>query len=110
MFKDKFTNLFGKKEGEVGNKRKVENLVVFIIILIITIIVINVIWNDDNNESNNSDDKVDQNKKLAETTQVSDNGENSNNSITTSELVTDLEEILSSISGVGEVKVMVTYS
>ncbi len=43
MITDKLKELVTKKEGE-PNKKKIENLVVFVIILIITIIVINVIW------------------------------------------------------------------
>ena len=112
MLKDKFKNLFGKKEvEETSNKKKIENLVVFLIILIVTLIVINVIWNEDNNnESNRSENKVDSNKKLAETTQNSGDTEKVENTSTGNELVSDLEEILSNINGVGKVKVMVTYA
>ena len=59
MFKDKlkflkfFDNKDGKEKGALLNdKKKIENLVVFVIILIITIIAINMIWNDD--KTNNS--------------------------------------------------------
>lgn len=115
MFKDKFKNLFGKKEGEevteISNKKKVENIVVFLIILIVTLIVINVIWNDNNNnESNSSENRVDSNKKLAETTQRSGDTEEVSNTSTENELVSDLEDILSNINGVGKVKVMITYA
>ena len=115
MFKDKFKNLFGKKEGEEvterSNKKKIENIVVFLILLIVTLIVINVIWNDNNNnESNSSENRVDSNKKLAETTQSSGNTEEVSNTSTGNELVSDLEDILSNINGVGKVKVMITYA
>ena len=115
MFKDKFKNLFGKKEGEEvierSNKKKIENIVVFLILLIVTLIVINVIWNDNNNnESNSSENRVDSNKKLAETTQRSGNTEEVSNTSTGNELVSDLEDILSNINGVGKVKVMITYA
>ena len=115
MFKDKFKNLFGKKEGEEvterSNKKKVENIVVFLILLIVTLIVINVIWNDNNNnESNSSENRVDSNKKLAEITQSSGDTEEVSNTSTGNELVSDLEDILSNINGVGKVKVMITYA
>jgi len=35
-----------KKETENNNKRKIENLVVFLVLLIITVIAINIIWGD----------------------------------------------------------------
>ena len=106
MFKDKFKNFLNNNNEDEPNKKKIENIVVFIIILIITIIVINVIWNGDKDNENN---KSDSNKKLAETTQeVNDNQENFINN--EDKLVMDLEEILSKISGVGKVKVMVTYA
>ena len=105
MFRDKLKNFLINKEDE-PNKKKIENLVVFIIILIITIIVINVIWNGDK-ENNNT--KSDSNKKLAETIQGTNNsGEDTINN--EDKLVMDLEEILSKINGVGAVKVMVTYA
>ena len=47
---DKFKEKFKPKEGE-NNKRKIENLVLFVIILIVTIVAINYIWNGDNNKS-----------------------------------------------------------
>lgn len=111
MLKDKFINLFNKQKeengenGENGNKRKIENLVVFLVILIITLIVINVIWKDDKkSNSNTSENKVDSYKKLAET--EVENEENGKED----ELSSNLEEILSNITGVGEVKVMITYA
>ena len=115
MFKDKFKNLFEKKEGEEvterSNKKKIENIVVFLILLIVTLIVINVIWNDNNNnESNSSENRVDSNKKLAEITQSSGDTEEVSNTSTGNELVSDLEDILSNINGVGKVKVMITYA
>ena len=106
MFKDKVKSILGKNDDE-PNKKKIENIVVFILILVITIIVINVIWNGD--EESNNKQTTDSNKKLAETVQ---NTAESNNSVvdTKDELTTNLETILSNISGVGNVKVMITYS
>ena len=104
MFKDKLKNLLAPKEGQI-NKKKLENLVVFLIILVITIIVINVIWNDSESNSN-KENIVDSNKKLAETElNVSVQEENTKN-----ELETKLENILSKIDGVGNVEVLITYS
>ena len=104
MFRDKLKNLLAPKEGQT-NKKKLENLVVFLIILVITIIVINVIWNDSESNSN-KENIVDSNKKLAETElNVSVQEENTKN-----ELETKLENILSKIDGVGNVEVLITYS
>ena len=52
-------------ENNLNDKKKVENLVVFIIILIITIIAINIIWNDDNKKSNAKQDTNTYSKQLA---------------------------------------------
>ena len=107
MLKDKIKNFLSKKEGET-NKKKLENIVVFIVILIITIIVINVIWNG---EDKNEDEKqtTDYNKRLADTSYQNTNNETTDNTNDDS-MVTNLEEILSNIRGVGNVKVMITYA
>lgn len=108
MLKEKFEKLkesFMPKEGE-NNKRKIENLVIFAIILIVTIVAINYIWNDDNQKSKTITNN-DPNKKLAmEENIVSE----SNLSNTSSSIEEKLENILSNIKGVGEVKVLITYS
>ena len=106
MLKDKLKSFLPQKEGDESNKRKLENLVVFVVILIITIIVINVIWNGDNKKDNQI--TTDSNKKLAETNIENNIVQNDNGEET--KLVNNLEEILSNINGVGKVKVMVTYS
>lgn len=86
-------------------KRKIENLVFLIVILIITIVAINLIWND---EKSDKQDVIDDGKILAN----QDNTISTNNiqSETTSNLETNLENILSRIQGVGEVHVFVNYS
>ena len=86
-------------------KRKIENLVFLIVILIITIVAINLIWND---EKSDKQDVIDDGKRLAN----QDNTIFTNNiqSETTSNLETNLENILSRIQGVGEVHVFVNYS
>ena len=90
-----------KTEG--NNKKKIENLVVFVIILIITIVVINTIWNSNEEISENtqSSDKV-----LAKTQSV----KVEQNSNETNDLEKRLENILQNIEGVGKVKVLLTYS
>ncbi len=118
MIKDKLDKLIGafkKKEGE-NNKRVIENMVIFVVILIITIVAINYIWSGDNkNKSINNES----NKKLATTdkiSQISDDSSNSsqlNNSTNTynsNSIEERLENILSKIKGVGNVKVLITYS
>ena len=107
MLKEKLKKLLPNKEGEEpSNKRKLENIVVFVVILIITIIIINVIWNGD--DINKNEVPNDSNKKLAEESYENNivQGESTNES----RMVSDLESILSKINGVGKVKVMVTYS
>lgn len=106
MFKEKLKALIPKgNEDESGgnNKKKIENLVVLILILIITVIIINLIWNGDNKEE--KEPASDPNKKLATINEDIIKTATENYGIDK-----QLEEILSKISGVGEVKVMLTYS
>lgn len=106
MLKEKLQMLKGNlnKDGHGNDKRKIENLVVFIIILIVTILIINSIWNPKKEES-----KVQNiNKTLAK-----ENNENIlNNNVTKTEndLEIRLSQILQQIKGVGNVSVMITYS
>lgn len=111
MLKDKIKGLFAKKENE-PDKKKLENLVVFVLILIITIIIINFIWNGDSQDGERNTQTTDANKKLATDVgnQNESNLENAGLSNQSDTIVTELEEILSNISGVGKVKVMITYS
>lgn len=106
MFKEKLQNFLIKRDDE-PNKKKIENLVVFIILLVITIIVINVIWNGEDNK--NDEVKTDSNKKLAQTIESENRIEESDIESKDS-LISDLENILSRINGVGDVKVMITYA
>lgn len=99
MFKDKL-NIF-KSNGENDNKkRKMENIVLFIIILIITVLAINNMWSSDDNKTKIQDNNIVSDKTLAkiEENQTSD------------DLEKKLEDILSSIEGVGDVKVLIKYS
>ena len=88
---DKLKNMF---KGE----KKTENIIVLIVILIITAVAINYIWKD------SGDNNVKETKKI-ETNAVQVSAEVSQN-----EIETKLEDILSHISGVGKVRVMITYS
>lgn len=63
-FKQKF---LAKIENK-GNKKTIENLVVFVIILIATIIFINYIWSGDKNESNEAKEINPNTQTLAQTT------------------------------------------
>lgn len=102
MFKEKLMSII-KKDGEITNKRKIENLVAFIILIIVIILVINMVWNDNSKKSVSDTTYV----KLAE----SKDTVNSNNKLSAEyNLEQDLEDILSKISGAGKVKVLLTYS
>ncbi len=105
MFVDKLKKMFSNKEEDISNKRKLENIFVFVIILIVTIIAINFILNDGKQEKIESDDP---NKRLATTpnTNTFDITEEPEED----ELAQKLENILSKINGVGRVEVMITYS
>lgn len=101
MIKEKLKNIFNKDVGD--NKKRIENLAVFLVILVITLIVINLIWNGDTEKKESTDDP---NKKLAEVT----NSEISVNAVAQDDLSLQLEEILQQIDGVGKVNVLITYS
>lgn len=109
MFRDKLKHLI-KKDGKIAeenDKKKIENLVFFIVLLIITIVAINIIWNGNkerNKEENNTDSK-----KLATTNEINVNNKSSID-CSDSGIESRLEEILSKIDGVGEVKVFINYS
>ncbi len=106
MLKEKIEKMKSLIVKDGDNKKKIENLVVFIIILIITIIVINIIWKD-NKKSGNT------NNLEGATLSGLENNSNfqiSSNNSSNNELEIRLENILSKIEGVGNVKVMITYS
>lgn len=104
MFKDKVKSLVNT-EKEKNNKKKIENLVVFVVILIITIVAINSIWND--NKTSSKDNSNSSGKNLAVVTSETSSPQNSYN---TTNLEENLERILSSMNGVGKVKVFINYS
>ncbi len=96
----KFKKIFKNEDG--NNKKKIENLVVFVIILVITIIVINMVLKEDNKtentQINNTKILASNNKEIIQTISEEE------------QLKEDLEDILSKINGVGKVKVLITYS
>ena len=97
MLKDKikeFTN------GEGNNKKKIENLVFLIVILIVTTIVINVILKSE--KSSTKQEKT-TSKVLAVTNESKEDD-------ATNDMQKELEQILSTIKGVGKVKVYISYS
>lgn len=92
MNNEKLKNMF-------KGKRKNENLIVLLIILIVVVVSINYIFSDGNQQKSN-------NNFTNETSVM----EVSNSKNDKGETEKKLEEILSSIDGVGKVKVMITYS
>ena len=108
MLKDKIKALIAKGE-QTENKKKIENLAVFLVILVVTLIIINLIWNG-GGEKSDEEPAVEPNKKLAE--KIDDqNATVSTASLTAQDtLALQLEEILGQIEGVGKVKVLITYS
>ncbi len=109
MFRGKLEKIkenLKKNEGE-NNKKTIENLIVFVVLLIITIVAINYIWSG-NKKSNKTIN--DENKKLAVIENNTQNKENTSNNLNNNnDIELRLENILSNIKGVGNVKVLVTY-
>ena len=107
MFGDKIKLLKTKfmKETDGNNKRKIENLLVFLVLLIITVIAINTIWGSDNEEAEqeNSNNAY---KQLA----VESNNISNKQEVNEYNLEQNLEDILCKMSGVGKVDVLITYS
>lgn len=99
--KEKIKHLLGmeNEEKDTKDKKKIENLVVLVIVIIITVVAINYIWNGDKKEKTVVEDES---KKLAV--------ENTTKEASADDLETRLERILSNINGVGNVKVLITYS
>ena len=102
--KNKLKEMFYSFKTKGNDKKKIENLVVFVVILIITIILINTIWNSDKKSEGKT--QINSDKILAKT----DTTGIQNSNIETDELEVKLENILENIEGVGKVKVLLTYS
>ena len=96
---EKFIKKFDKTGG--NNKKKIENLIFLVITLIILIIIINIVLKENKSFEKEEIDQIDNSKTLSLTT---DNLNSNNN------LETKLENILSTIKGVGKVKVFINYS
>ena len=102
MLKEKISKIKSsliKSDGS-NNKKTIENLVVFIIILIVTVVMINYIWNGNGKVKTQEQNLVGA-KTLATDTEKSKADD---------DMESKLENILSKIKGVGEVKVAVMYS
>ena len=97
MFKEKIKEI-GKGEN---NKKKIENIIFLIIVLIITIIIINTILGKSDNASEEKNEEDNTYKTLAQVNK---------NESSTDDLKTGLENILSTIKGVGEVSVFINYA
>lgn len=97
---------------KIGNKKSLENLVVFVIILVATIIFINYIWNGDKKKNNSPSSN--QNTILAENTNqpvnITNNGESDVSGNMGNSLEKQLENILKNLEGVEDVNVLITYS
>lgn len=104
MFKEKMEKIKSLIVKGDDSKKKIENVAVFIVILVITIIVINIIWNG-NKKSGDVNEQIN-GATLAEMQSSIETSNNTSNS----ELEQKLENILNKIEGVGNVKVMITYS
>ena len=76
-----------------NQKKQIENIVIFIVLLIIVIIVINSMFNEE---------KID--------LKLNEDREEIRNEFVTDELENKLQKILSSMSGVGSVDVMISYT
>ena len=99
MLKEKIKKMIN---DEGNNKKKIENIFFLIIILVITIIVINVILKED---------KKDDEENTTSTYKTLASVGNSNNIEPNDEnLQNQLEKILSTIKGVGKVKVFLNFS
>ena len=94
--KDKLMKMF-------KGKKKTENLVVILILLVVVVVAINYIWNNDDSKNESAQPNIKQPNLDDQIVQVSTEEDNS-------ELEKRLANILSKISGVGKVKVMLTFS
>lgn len=90
--------IFKKSEDGKDKKKQIENIVVFIIILIVTVLIINNMWSGEKEKKD--DNTVDTSKVLAQTSTSSHQ----------EDLEERLEDILSTINGVGKVKALIKYS
>ncbi len=103
MFKEKVDNFkkalvkVDKKDG----KKSIDNMIALVVILVITVIAINYIWKGGKKTNQNSNKVSPSTNIIKESTEVASEDNNLENKLTS---------ILSNISGVGEVKVLITYA
>ena len=95
-----------KKAKGAKNKKKIENIATFIVILIITVIMINNILKEDTSKNETSN----QYKQLVDNDSNSETVTAVANINVQTDLEEELEEILEKMQGVGDVKVLITYS
>ncbi len=109
MFKNKLKAIIGNDENQGNNKRKIENLVFLVILLIVTVVIINYVWSGE--KSSNKNVTNSSGKQLATTKNTQTTGKtNQKNTTNNNDLEQRLENILSNIDGVGDVKVFINYS
>lgn len=109
MFKNKLKAIIGNDENQGNNKRKIENLVFLVILLIVTVVIINYVWSGE--KSSNKNVTNSSGKQLATTKNTQTTGAtNQKNTTNNNDLEQRLENILSNIDGVGDVKVFINYS
>ena len=101
-------NKDSKKSKGVRNKRKIENIATFIVLLVVTVIMINKILKNDSQSG--KDSKSSSNYKTFVDSKVKTDSVEVSNLDIQNDLEQELEEILTKMEGVGEVKVLVTYS
>ena len=116
MLKDKVDNIkqalikIPKDEKDnKDSKKSIENLITLAVVLIVTMIAINCIFKDDKKKKSNGSSNINSNLNIEQV----DSSENHLTAIVNNEkdnLEKRLSDILSSINGVGEVKVLLTYS
>lgn len=102
MFKDKLKGL--KNKGEQNSKKKVENMVFLVLILIATVFIIDNIWKGGDSTSSTKNTNNSGGKVLADLVELDDD------EATNESLEERLENILSTIKGVGRVNVFINYS
>lgn len=107
LLKEKISKLRDNLKTEGNSKKKLENLVVLTLVIIVTIVAINYIWTDDKVPKTNI---VDSNKKLAQEIEIQEEVSSDRTATNSDNIEEKLEDILSKIKGVGDVKVLVTYS
>lgn len=107
MLKEKVDNIKNALvKVNPNNKKSIENMVMILVVLVITLIAINYILKDDKKKNLKNDNNLSNNINLSENSDINRSGYSNNDE----NLEKRLSEILSHINGVGEVRVLLTYS